>query len=106
MDQDLDDKAPSLGGLQETLRRYRSLVESQGWAELHEVAQAQATAREGPVLRSATEAGNVGEHNFMKGEACGIRSLLALPYTIIEQTEGMILELKEKADDEPEVPAV
>jgi len=42
----------------------------------------------------------------MKGEACGIRSLLALPYTIIEQTEGMILELKEKADDEPEVPAV
>jgi hypothetical protein len=49
--------------------------------------------REGQVLRNASTAENLGEHNFMKGEAMGLRALIALPSTFIEA---------HKDDDKPQ----
>lgn len=76
----------------EQRRKFRNLVASEGWAALREVAEAQAQIREGQVLRNATEVSTVGEHNFMKGEAAGIRALLALPSTIVESVESQLRE--------------
>jgi hypothetical protein len=54
------------------------------------VATAQAQAREFPVLRTATTPENLGEQNFMKGEAMGMRALIALPATIIESADSVL----------------
>jgi hypothetical protein len=54
------------------------------------VANAQALMREGPVLRTATTLENIGDHNFQKGEAAGMRALLALPQTVIESANEQL----------------
>jgi hypothetical protein len=76
--------------LREQRSKFRSLVQSPGWEELVRVATAQALARENPVLRNATTPENVGEHNFMKGEAAGMRALMVLPLTVIESADEML----------------
>jgi hypothetical protein len=60
---------------------------------------AQALARENPVVRTPTTPDNMGEHNFMKGEATGIRALMALPITVIESATSQLEE-----DDTNETP--
>lgn len=82
--------------LRAQLSKFRSLVQHPGWVELVRVATAQALMREGPALRSATTHENLGEHNFAKGEAAGMRALIALPETIIESN---IDQLKEENDE-------
>lgn len=86
-----------LAELREQRSKFRSLVRSEGWAELVRVVNAQALTREYPVLRTSTNLENLGEHNFMKGEAAGMRALIALPATVIESASQ---QLKDEEDDE------
>lgn len=55
--------------------------------------------REGPVLRVATTQENLGQHNFEKGEAAGMRALMALPETVIESANEALKE--EDENNEP-----
>lgn len=73
--------------------KFRSLVQHPGWEELVRVATAQAQMREGPVLRTPTSMENLGQHNFEKGEAAGMRALMVLPITVIESATEQIKEL-------------
>ena len=96
MDQELQvDPVRDLREGQETLRKFRNLVQSEGWVELRRIAEAQAQMREGPVLRSA----HTPEHELWKGEALGIRSILALPATIVSEIESQLEVLTEKAEN-------
>jgi hypothetical protein len=54
--------------------------------------------REGPVLRQPTTPENLGQHNFEKGEAAGMRALMLLPATIIESANEQ-LKGEEGEDD-------
>lgn len=66
------------------MSRFRSLLEHPGWVDLVRIGNAQALNREGKVLRNPTSPEELGEHNFMKGEAMGLRALIAIPSTFIE----------------------
>lgn len=86
--------------LREQRSKFRSLVLHPGWVELVRVVSAQAQMREGPVLRTPTTPENLGQHNFEKGEAAGMRALMVLPNTVIESATDQ-LKGEEGEDETP-----
>ena len=91
MDKELTQEE-ELAVLREQRSKFRSLVQHPGWEELVRVATAQALMREGPVLRVPTTPENLGQHNFEKGEAAGMRALMLLPQTVIESANSRLNE--------------
>jgi len=79
----------------ETLRKFRNLVQSEGWAELRRIGEAQAAQRIREISGPTTME-NIGEHNFSKGEANGIRTLLVLPNSVIEGAELTLKQLENR----------
>jgi hypothetical protein len=84
------------------LSRFRSLVQCPGWVELRRLVEAQALTRESKVLRTVTTPELLAEHNFMKGEATGMRALILLVETQTEVAQHTIdqIEKEEGHDDE------
>jgi hypothetical protein len=94
-DQDPVDRETKRRNLTETLRKYRSLAESQGWEELRRIIEAQATARENSVLRiPAKSLGGLFQKEFASGEATGLRSVIALVDTVVRDTQDQLDEMK------------
>lgn len=85
-----------LARLREQRAKLRGLLEHPGWIELCRVADAQARTRESQVLRVASNPATEGEQNFMKGEATGMRSLIALPQTVIDEANVQLKDSDEK----------
>lgn len=81
--------------LTETLLKYRNLAESPGWGELRKVIEAQATAREGSVLRMpAKSLGGLFQKEYASGEATGLRSVIALVDTVVRDTQDQLDQMR------------
>lgn len=91
----------NLEELQETLRKFRNLVQQPGWDELLKIGKVQADSRRHkwthtPLVSTA----ELGVQQFELGEASGMFTLMALPKTIIDTHEEMVrLEVSKLPDE-------
>lgn len=83
----------------EILRKFRKLEASAEWGALRELVENQIKFRDGQVLRRALSGiDKVLEQEFVKGEAAGMATVLALPKQVIDTiradliTEGVITD--------------
>lgn len=73
--------------LSETLTKFRSLVASQGWAALLEIARIQRDSRRRQAIMTPLEStGKITEQQWLLGEACGIDTIMNIPQSIIDAT--------------------
>lgn len=78
---------------------YQSLVKSQGWGQLVELAEEQATVRRQMVMAmEEKELGDFIEGVRLKAEARAIKLFLTLPETIIEQLKEELGYVDEEVD--------
>lgn len=77
------------------------MVKSPGWDLLVKHANEQIKTRTDTVILTPLEStGKVTLQEFMKGEIGGIRLMMALPDTLIEVAEAVIIERKQREEDD------
>ena len=88
--------------IRETLPLFESLVKSKGWAKLVEVAQKTLTSRENYALYSTDkELEKMDmERTQLRGEASGIRLILALPDILMQQYAEVLDEIIDEEDED------
>lgn len=90
-------------GPAEQLQILRQLLKSPGWDLLVKHANEQVKTRTDEViLRPLESTGKVTLQEYMKGEVGGIRLIMALPETLIEIAEAVIIERRKREENESE----
>lgn len=88
--------------IRETLPLFVSLVKSKGWKQLLEKGQKVLTSRENYALYSSDrDLENMDmERSFLRGEASGIRLILALPAIIMHQYKELLDEIIDEEEED------
>ncbi len=75
----------------------QSLISSPGWKRLQEISKTQVEGRTNSILLKPTE--SAYEQEYLKGEIQGMKTLLAIPVSLVEDASAIIDSTKE---EEPE----
>lgn len=75
----------------------QSLTSSPGWKRLQEISRVQVEGRTNSILLKPTE--SAYEQEYLKGEIQGMKTLLAIPVSLVEDASAIIDSTKE---EEPE----
>ena len=86
----------------ETLRKFRKLVQSEGWAELRRISEAQIETRRRFWHATPLTSEVVYKQQFELGEAGGMTALMALPDNIIDDYAAQVQELENQIGDSDE----
>ncbi len=74
-----------------------NLISSPGWKRLLEITKTQVEGRTNSILLKPTE--SAYEQEYLKGEIQGMKTLLAIPVTLVEDAKAIIDSTKEKDED-------
>ncbi len=71
-----------------------NLISSPGWKRLQDISRTQVEGRTNSILLKPTE--SAYEQEYLKGEIQGMKTLLAIPVTLVEDAMAIIDSTKEE----------
>ena len=78
-------------------RVMKSLVETEGWRRMVEIAEKHVEVRKNEVLLTPTD--HPGQDNYLKGEIQGITVLMKIPEAVIAQADAVIQLAKDQEEN-------